>query len=73
MAIAAKAAITADLGGESELSEIEKILVEQAALASVVVKDAYTKWLGGEPMHTRQPRSVWEEKASQRAEDFTAS
>jgi len=50
MAIAAKAAITADLGGESELSEIEKILVEQAALASVVVKDAYTKWLGGEPI-----------------------
>ena len=50
MAISAKAAITSDLGGESELSEIEKILVEQAALSSVVVKDAYTRWLQGEPI-----------------------
>jgi hypothetical protein len=50
MATSSKAAITSDLGGESELSEIERILVEQAALASVVVKDAYTRWLGGEPI-----------------------
>ena len=50
MAISAKSAITSDLGGENELSEIEKILVEQAALASVVVKDAYTRWLQGEPI-----------------------
>ena len=50
MAISSKAAITTDLGGESELSEIEKLLVEQAALSSVVVKDAYTRWLAGEPI-----------------------
>jgi len=48
MAVNAKAAIISDLGGDGELSEIEKILVEQAALSSVVVKDAYTRWLGGQ-------------------------
>jgi hypothetical protein len=48
LALKAKNDILADLGGESELSTIERLLCDHASLASPVVADGYARWLAGE-------------------------
>ena len=40
--------IIADLGGTENLSELERIAAEHAAVAAVVTQDAYSKWLAGQ-------------------------
>jgi hypothetical protein len=42
-----KANIIADLGGEEQLSTLERLACEHAALASAVVADSYARWLKG--------------------------
>jgi hypothetical protein len=48
LALETKDAIIADLGGPDQLSTLERLLAEHAALASAVVADSYTRWLRGE-------------------------
>ena len=48
LAQSVKSAILADLGGEANLSTLERLACEHAALASAVVADSYTRWLKGE-------------------------
>src|SRR6516164_5057161 len=48
LALEAKEAIIADLGGADQLSTLERLACEHAALASAVVADSYTRWLKGE-------------------------
>jgi len=48
LALEAKEAIIADLGGIDQLSTLERLACEHAALASAVVADSYTRWLKGE-------------------------
>jgi hypothetical protein len=43
-----KANIIADLGGEEQLSTLERLACEHAALASAVVADSYARWLKGQ-------------------------
>jgi hypothetical protein len=43
-----RANIISDLGGEDQLSTLERLACEHAALASAVVADSYTRWLKGE-------------------------
>jgi len=48
LALEAKESIIADLGGVDQLSTLERLACEHAALASAVVADSYTRWLKGE-------------------------
>jgi hypothetical protein len=48
LALEAKEAIIADLGGADQLSTLERLACEHAALASAVVADSYARWLKGE-------------------------
>ena len=48
LALEAKEAIIADLGGADSLSTLERLACEHAALASAVVADSYARWLKGE-------------------------
>jgi hypothetical protein len=48
LALRVKADIISDLGGEDQLSTLERLACEHAALASAVVADSYTRWLKGE-------------------------
>ena len=48
LAQSVKSAILADLGGEENLSTLEGLACEHAALASAVVADSYARWLKGE-------------------------
>ena len=48
LALEAKEAIIADLGGADQLSTLETLACENAALASAVVTDSYARWLKGE-------------------------
>jgi hypothetical protein len=48
LALRVKADIIADLGGEEQLSTLERLACEHAALASAVVADSYAKWMKGE-------------------------
>src|SRR5262245_9301341 len=48
LALEAKEAIIADLGGADRLSTLERLACEHAALASAVVADSYARWLKGE-------------------------
>jgi len=48
LAQSVKSAILADLGGEENLSTLERLACEHAALASAVVADSYARWLKGE-------------------------
>jgi hypothetical protein len=48
LALEAKQAIIADLGGLDQLSMLERLACEQAAMASAVVADSYARWLKGE-------------------------
>src|SRR5262249_32049757 len=48
LALEAKEAIITDLGGADQLSTLERLACEQAALASAVVADSYARWLKGE-------------------------
>ena len=43
-------AITADLGGRDRLSTLERIMVENAAMDSAVLRDAHVRWLQGQPV-----------------------
>lgn len=47
MALETKNAIISDLGGADQLSTLETIAAEHAALAACVVQDSYAKWLQG--------------------------
>jgi hypothetical protein len=47
-AVLTKSAIVADLGGEENLSTLERLAAEHAALAAAVTQDAYARWLRGE-------------------------
>jgi hypothetical protein len=47
-ALRVKSAIIADLGGAGQLSELELLAAEHAALASALVADAYGRYLRGE-------------------------
>jgi hypothetical protein len=48
LALETKDAIIADLGGEANLSTLEKIACEHASLAAAVAADSYARWLKGE-------------------------
>jgi hypothetical protein len=48
LALETKDAIISDLGGLDQVSTLERLLAEHAALASAVVADSYTRWLKGE-------------------------
>jgi hypothetical protein len=48
LALKAKNDILADLGGEDQLSTVERLLCEHASLAAAVVADGYARWLAGE-------------------------
>jgi hypothetical protein len=48
LALETKEAIIADLGGADQLSTLEKIACEHAALAAAVTADSYARWLKGE-------------------------
>jgi hypothetical protein len=39
-----------DLGGEDQLSTLERLAAQHAALASALVADSYGRWLKGEPI-----------------------
>lgn len=41
--------IIADLGGEDELSAIERALVDSVAISTAIIEDAQVRWLKGEP------------------------
>jgi hypothetical protein len=43
-----KADIIGDLGGEDQLSTLERLAAGHAALAAAVVQDSYARWLKGE-------------------------
>jgi hypothetical protein len=43
-----KAEIIGDLGGEDQLSTLERLAAGHAALAAAVVQDSYARWLKGE-------------------------
>lgn len=47
-ALATKDAITADLGGEDQLSTLERLQVENAALDAAVLRDMQARWLMGQ-------------------------
>ena len=49
-AVATKAAIMSDLGGEDRLSTLERIMVENAAMSAAVLRDAHVRWMQGEPV-----------------------
>jgi hypothetical protein len=48
LALEAKQSIIADLGGLDQLSTLERLACEHAAMASAVTADAYARWLKGE-------------------------
>src|SRR5262249_37946018 len=48
LALEAKQSIIADRGGADQLSTLERLACEHAALASAVVADSYARWLKGE-------------------------
>ena len=48
LALETKNAIITDLGGLDQLSTLERLACEHAALASAVVADSYARWLKGE-------------------------
>jgi hypothetical protein len=48
LALETKDAIISDLGGADQVSTLERLLAEHAALASAVVADSCTRWLKGE-------------------------
>jgi hypothetical protein len=50
IALEIRSAIMADLGGEDRLSTLERLMVENAAFSSTVLRDAHVRWLKGEPV-----------------------
>jgi len=48
LALEAKQAVIGDLGGLDQLSTLERLACEHAAMASAVTADAYARWLKGE-------------------------
>ena len=57
-AVATKAAIIADLGGEDRLSTLERLQCENAAMASAVLRDMQVRWLQGEEVSVTEMVSV---------------
>jgi hypothetical protein len=53
-----KDAILADLGGAEQLSTLERLLAEHAALAAAVVQDSYARWLKGEQVPLTEVATV---------------
>ena len=47
-AVATKIAIIADLGGEQNLSTLERLQAENAAMGAAVLRDMQVRWLQGE-------------------------
>ena len=45
----ARSAITSDLGGEDQLSALEKALVEHASMNTAMLRHLHVSWLKGEP------------------------
>jgi hypothetical protein len=74
-------ALLSDLGGEEQLSTLERLLAEHAALASAVVADSYTRWLKGEQIALSElstvsntyMRAAMALGLNRRAKDVTAS
>jgi hypothetical protein len=60
VALETREAIISDLGGEDQLSTLERLAAEHAALAAAVTQDAYARWLQGQevslpvPTHCRR-------------------
>jgi hypothetical protein len=81
LALEAKEAIIADLGGADQLSTLERLACEHAALASAVVADSYTRWLRGEQIALAELATVQNAFLrvagslgfSRRAKDLTAT
>ena len=57
-AVATKSAIMSDLGGEDRLSTLERLLCENAAMASAVLRDMQVRWLQGEEVSLTEMVSV---------------
>ena len=49
VALETRDSIMSDLGGEDQLSTLERLMVENAAFSSTVLRDAHVRWLKGEP------------------------
>jgi hypothetical protein len=50
VALETKDAIMSDLGGKDQLSTLERLMAENAAFSSTVLRDAHVRWLRGEPV-----------------------
>jgi hypothetical protein len=48
VALETREAIISDLGGSDQLSTLERLAAEHAALAAAVTQDAYARWLQGQ-------------------------
>ena len=57
-AVATKIAIIADLGGEQNLSTLERLQVENAAMGAAVLRDMQVRWLQGEEISVPDMFSV---------------
>jgi hypothetical protein len=44
--------ILSDLGGETNLSTLERLVAEHASLAAAITADGYARWLSGENIDT---------------------
>ena len=81
LALETKNAIISDLGGPDQLSTLERLLAEHAAMASAVVADSYTRWLKGEQIALAElatvsntyMRAAMALGLGRRAKDVTAS
>ena len=50
IALETKSAIMPDLGGEDQLSTLERLMVENAAMSAAVLRDAHVRWMQGKPV-----------------------
>ena len=57
-AIATKIAIISDLGGEQNLSTLERLQAENAAMGAAVLRDMQVRWLQGEEISVPDMLSV---------------
>src|SRR5262249_14492542 len=58
LALEAKEAIIADLGGIDQLSTLERLACEHAAMASAVTAESYARWLKGEEISLTEIATV---------------
>ena len=58
IAVSTKAAIIADVGGEANLSTLELLQAENAAMAAAVLRDMQIKWISGEEVSVSDMVSI---------------